>query len=82
MLRMECGRSKGKWVKAWVLAATPMSAVVTVCTGSQLVRQKRPMCVTEVKTKWSTRRACAVSAQLRCVQSSCESYMMELSETA
>ena len=80
MLRMECGRCKGKWVKAWVLAATPMSAVVTVCTSSQLVRQKRPLRVTEVKTKWGAWRVCTVSGQLRCIQSSCESYMTELSK--
>ena len=38
------------------------AAVLTACTSSQPVLQKRPMRVTVVKTKWSARRTCAVSA--------------------
>ena len=62
---MGCGYGNGEWAKGLVIAAVQMSVVVTAGPSSQPVRQKRPMRVTEVKTKWSTRRACAVSAQLR-----------------
>ena len=60
---MGCGYSNGEWAKGLVVAAAQMSVVVTACMSSQPVRQKRPMRVTEVKTKWSARRTCAVSAQ-------------------
>ena len=39
------------------------AAVLTARKSSQLVRRKRRMRVTVVKTKWSVRRTCAVSAQ-------------------
>ena len=55
---MGCGHCKGDWAKGLVIAAAQMSVVVTAFTSSQPVRQKRPMRVTEVKTKWSTRRVC------------------------
>jgi hypothetical protein len=73
---MGCGYSNGEWAKGLAIAAAQMSVVVTACKNSQPVRQKRPVRVTEVKTKWATWKVCVVSAQLRRVQSSCESYMM------
>ena len=76
MACMGCGYGYGEWAKGLVVAAAQMSVVVTACMSSQPVRQKRPMRVTEVKTKWSTRRVCAVLAQWMRVQSSCESYIM------
>jgi len=47
---MGCGYGNGEWAKGLVIAAAQMSVVVTACASSQPVRQKRPMCVTEVKT--------------------------------
>lgn len=48
---------------AFEVLGSSNTAVVTAFTSSQPVRQKRPMRVTVVKTKWSARRTCAVSAQ-------------------
>ncbi len=48
---------------AFEVLGSSNAAVVTACTSSQPVSQKRPMRVTVVKTKWSARRTCAVSAQ-------------------
>jgi hypothetical protein len=59
---MGCGYSIGEWAKGLVIAAAQMSVVVTACANSQAVRQKRPMRVTEVKTKWGARKVFAVSA--------------------
>ena len=58
------------------------AAVLTARNRGQPVRQKRPMRVTVVKTKWSTRRACAVSAQWGLVLWWRESWIMQLSENA
>ena len=63
MTCMGCGYSNSDWAKGLVIAAEQMSVVLTAFTSSQPVRQKRPMRVTEVKTKWGTRKVCAVSAQ-------------------
>ncbi len=65
MVCMGCGYGDGEWAKGLVIAAAQMSVVVTACASSQPVRQKRPMRVTEVKTKWSAWKVCAVSALLR-----------------
>jgi hypothetical protein len=62
---MGCGYGNGEWAKGLVIAAAQMSVVVTACASSQPVRQKRLMRVTGVKTKWSARKVCAVSAQQR-----------------
>ena len=62
---MGCGYGNVEWAKGLVVAAAQMSVVVTACMSSQPVRQKRPMRVTGVKTKWSTWKVCAVSALLR-----------------
>jgi hypothetical protein len=48
---------------AFEVLGSSNAAVVTAFTSSQPVRQKRPMRVTVVKTKWSARRTCAVYAQ-------------------
>jgi hypothetical protein len=52
------------------------ATVLTARTGSQPVRQKRAMRVTGVKTKWSARKTCAVSAQWGRVLRRYESYIM------
>ncbi len=60
-----CGYGNVEWAKGLVIAVAQMSVVATACKNNQPVRHKRPMRVTEVKTKWGTRKICAVSAQLR-----------------
>ncbi len=39
------------------------AAVLTACKSSQPVRQKRPMRVTGIKTKWCLKCGCTVSTQ-------------------
>ena len=65
MTCMGCGYSNSDWAKGLVIAAAQVSVVVAACASSQPVRQKRPMRVTGVKTKWSARKVCAMSPQLR-----------------